>query len=72
MSIDAFSGFSVSCDKCGEDMECEGMTLTLESIEEAKDRITDCDWVMEGGKVLCERCFLATTPPKTESINGEG
>ena len=52
--------FIAVCDWCGTEFDIneEGVEH-FESIEDARQRIEGCDWLMVGDEVACESCAAA-------------
>lgn len=56
--IEPITGYTVTCDFCGEDLESEGYRLVFDSESEARSVCKECGWrEVEYGKFACENCL---------------
>lgn len=55
--IEPITGYTVTCDLCGEDLESEGYRLVFDSESEARNVCKESGWrEVEYGKYACVNC----------------
>lgn len=55
--IEQITGYTVTCDFCGEDLESEGYRIVFDSESEARNVCKESGWrEVEYGKFACAEC----------------
>ena len=63
MSVNRITCHVVQCDRCGEKLEWEDITMHYNSEIQAQEAATEADWKVDGSQITCLNCLEERNEP---------